>query len=102
MCRDNLKFSKKVSKIFIKVINASTYDNVRNYLKALKPFLKMEDSLKVTRMEWVFGFAQIITRKEYREPNYKFGIEVINKVNDEVFTYLSPIINSHSEEALLA
>ena len=56
MCKDNQKFSKKVSKIFIKVINASSYDNVKNYLKALKPFLKLSDSLKTTRLEWVFGF----------------------------------------------
>jgi hypothetical protein len=53
-------------------------------------------------MEWVFGFAQIVTRKEYREINNKFGTEIINKINDESYTYVSPIINSHSEEALLA
>ena len=56
MCKDNLKFSKKVSKIFIKIFNASTYDNVKNYLKALKPFLLLDDSLKQVRLEWLFGF----------------------------------------------
>jgi hypothetical protein len=75
---------------------------VKNYLKALKPFLMMNDSLKGIKMEWIFGFAHIITRKEYREVNYKFGLEIVNKVNDEAYNYLSPIINSHSEEALLA
>ena len=56
MCKDNLKLSKKVSKVFIKAINSSNLDNVKNYLMALKPFLKMNDSLKDKKLEWVFGF----------------------------------------------
>lgn len=46
MCKENPKMSQKVSKVFIKAINNSNFDNVKSYLKALKPFLKMEDSLK--------------------------------------------------------
>jgi hypothetical protein len=46
MCRDNNKLSQKVSKVFIKAINGSDYDNLKNYLTALKPFLKLNDSLK--------------------------------------------------------
>jgi hypothetical protein len=56
MCRDNFSLSKKVAKTFIKSINNSNYDNVKNYLTALKPFLKLEDSLKKVKLEWVFGF----------------------------------------------
>ena len=41
MCRDNEKMSQKVSKVFIKAINNSNFDNVKNYLSALKPFLRM-------------------------------------------------------------
>jgi hypothetical protein len=47
MCKDNIKMSKKVSKVFIKAINGSNFDNVKNYLMALKPFLKVNDSLKL-------------------------------------------------------
>lgn len=46
MCKDNLKLSKKVSKVFIKSINQSNYDNIKNYLTALKPFIRLNDSLK--------------------------------------------------------
>lgn len=46
MCRDDIKLSKKVSKVFIKAINSSNFETVKNYIKALKPFLKMQDSLK--------------------------------------------------------
>lgn len=102
MCRDNLKYSKKVSKIFIKVINGSTYDNVKNYLKALKPFLRLDDDLKTLRLEWVFGFPQIQTKKEYRDDRFRFGFELIQKIDDSSYTFVSPIINAYNEEALLA
>ena len=57
MCKDNMKLSIKVSKIFIKAIGASTYDNVKNYLNALKPFLRVNDSLKQMKLEWIFGVS---------------------------------------------
>lgn len=70
MCRDNLKMSQKVSKVFIKAINNSNFDNIKSYLTALKPFLKMEDSLKSQRLEWIFGFSQIVSRKGYLQERY--------------------------------
>jgi len=57
MCRDNVKLSKKVSKVFIKAINQSNFDNVKNYLTALKSFLKLNDTLKLKKLEWVFGIS---------------------------------------------
>ncbi len=65
MCRDNIKISQKVSKVFVKAINNSNFDTIKSYLTALKPFLKMQDSLKSQRLEWVFGFSQIVSRKGY-------------------------------------
>ena len=100
MCRGNLKFSKKVARTFIKIINSSTYDNVKNYLKALKPFLLLNDDLKQQRLEWVFGYRQILTKKEYREEKYKMGLELVQKTNDDAYTFVSPLTNSPSEEAL--
>lgn len=75
MCKDNIKLSRKVSKVFIKAINNSNYENVKNYLMALKPFLKMQDGLKAQKLEWVFGFSQIVARKGYREERFKYGLE---------------------------
>lgn len=46
MCRDNLKMSQKVAKVFIKAITNASYDTVKNYLTPLKPFLRLDDSLK--------------------------------------------------------
>ena len=93
MCKDNEKLSKKVSKVFIKVINGSKFDNVRNYLVALKPFLKMNDSLKQQKLEWVLGLSEIVSRKGYREEKYKYGLELIDKINDEANVFVSPIVS---------
>jgi len=46
MCRSNYKLSRKVSKVFIKAFNTSNSDNLRSYLKALKPFLRIDDEFK--------------------------------------------------------
>lgn len=32
MCKDNEKLSRKVAKVFIKAINNSKFDTVKNYL----------------------------------------------------------------------
>ena len=93
MCKENEKLSKKVAKVYIKSINNSKFDTVKNYLQALKPFLKMNDSLKQQKLEWVLGFSQVLTRKGYREERYKYGLEMVDKINDESNVYVSPIIS---------
>ena len=55
MCKNNEKLSKKVSKVFLHAISASHQDTVSNYMRSLKPFVMIEDSLKPLRLEWVFG-----------------------------------------------
>ena len=57
MCRDNYHLSRKVSKVFIKAINGSNSDNLKAYLKALKPFLRVNDQYKDLKLEWIFGFC---------------------------------------------
>ncbi len=94
MCRDNLKLSKKVSKVFIKSINQSNYDNIKSYLTALKPFVKMEDSLKQQKLEWIFGISQIVARKGYQQERHKYGLEFVDKIGEESYTYVSPISGS--------
>jgi hypothetical protein len=100
MCKDNIKLTKKVSKVFIKAINGSNFDNVKSYLAALKPFLKNSDSLKIMKLEWIFGYSQILNKKGYREERYKYGLEHVDRIGDESNTYRSPIITG-PEESLL-
>ena len=57
MCKDNFHLSKKVAKVFLQAIEAAHFDTVGNYMVSMKPFLKMNDSLKGLKMEWIFGVA---------------------------------------------
>ena len=102
MCKDNYKLSKKVSKVFIKSINNSNYENVKNYLTALKPFLTLEDSLKPMKLEWVLGISEILSRKGFREERFKYGYEMIDKIGDEACSYVSPIATGPVDDALLS
>lgn len=101
MCKENVKLSKKVAKVFIRSINSSNYDTVKNYLTALKPFVLLEDSLKLQKLEWIFGFGQIIAKKGYREERFKYGLETINNINDESTEYTSPLISGPTDDPLL-
>ena len=91
----------KVSKVFIKAINNSNFDNVKSYLKALKPFLRLEDGFKLEKLEWVFGLSQVLQRKNYREEKYKYGLEFVDRINEEAYIYVSPIAGG-SEESLFS
>jgi len=102
MCKDNLQLTRKVSKVFIKAINGSNSDNLKAYLKALKPFLRVDDQFKEVKLEWIFGFCQINQRKTYREDKYKYGLELIERINEDAHTYLTPIASGSSEESLLS
>ena len=102
MCKDNLHLSRKVSKVFIKAINGSNSDNLKAYLKALKPFLRIDDQYKPLKLEWIFGFSQINQRKTYREDKYKYGLELVDRINEEATTYMTPLASGSNEESLLS
>lgn len=66
MCHDNIKMSRKVAKHLIKAFSQNAnVDKVEKYLKSLQKFMTIDDSLKKHRMEWVFGVAQIVTKKNF-------------------------------------
>jgi hypothetical protein len=45
MCKDNLKLTKKMSKVHIKNFNKQNQDTVDSALKALRGFMLIKDSL---------------------------------------------------------
>jgi len=55
LCRENLVLTKKLCKIFLKSFGFTL--NIEIYLKALKKFLLIKDSLQQQRLEWVFGIS---------------------------------------------
>jgi len=62
--------TRKLSKIFIKAFNQNVAEKFAVYLKALKKFLLIQDSLQTHRLEWIFGVPQIKTTNAYRSTNY--------------------------------
>jgi len=74
MCHSNIKMSKKMAKVLVKGINLN--DQAKNglYLKALKKFLLVDDSLKQQRLEWVFGVPQLVNKKMYGSFKFDYGV----------------------------
>lgn len=70
-------------------------------MKALKPFLLINDSLKLLRLEWIFGVPDLIVRKVYGEQKERYGSELIDRVNEEHMNYTTPILPLSSSNALL-
>lgn len=70
-------------------------------MKALKPFLLINDSLKLLRLEWIFGVPDLIFRKVYGEQKERYGSELIDRVNEEHLNYTTPILPLSSSNALL-
>lgn len=89
--------------VFVQQIGQTNQvDQIKNFLQALKPFLLLNDSLKKKRIEWLLGVPQMTGRKGYNEEKYRFGVEIINLVNDDVRTYPSPLNSKINEEVLLS
>lgn len=103
MCKDDAKLTRKVSKVFLRAIEAAHLDTVKGYLKALKPFLKSNDSLKKQRLEWIFGVPEVVSRKTYGASRCKYGVELVDRINDESTKYHSPVLlETAGEDALIA
>ena len=103
MCKDDLKLSRKVSKVFLRALNQAHLDTVRGYMKALKPFLMSNDSLKTRKLEWIFGIPEVASRRIYGASKCKYGMELVERINEEATKFVSPILlGTASEEALLA
>ena len=101
VCKEDENFSKKVAKVFLKSINNANLESVKNYMKALKPFLLIDDSLKTKKLEWVLGIYEITSRKDYKQTKFKYGVELVDTIGEECSNYQSPIVRSHMDDALL-
>lgn len=77
-------------------------DKVSLYLKTLKKFLLINDSLKIARLEWIFGISQLVSKAKFRSNNkYEYGLELVDRINDEVYTYVSSLLTTSTEEPLM-
>ena len=91
MCRDNLKLTKKLAKIFIKAINSSSTEKMAIYLKALKNFLLIDDQYQQHRLEWVLGVPQLKTANAYKSIKFQYGVELVERIGDTAYNFVSPL-----------
>jgi len=64
--------------------------------------VRLDDSLRQQRLEWIFGFSQVISRKNYKEERYKYGLELVDRMAEESHTYVCPIGCNLAEDSLLS
>lgn len=102
MCKDNYEMTKKMAKVFLKSVNQPNVDKVSLYLKSLKKFLLINDSLKIQRLEWIFGISQLVSKSRFRSNNkYEYGLELVERINDDAYTYVSTLMTTTTEDALM-
>ena len=100
MCKDNVEMTRKLSKIFVTNINSQQLDRQTLYLKGLKKFLSIDDKLKQQRLEWIFGIGQLSTKRDYGTTGaYQYGVELVDRVNDEAYTYVTNWIKTGTSTA---
>lgn len=85
MARDNIKVSKKMVQAFLKGMAKSDAKALNSALMGAASFIKIEDSLKLQRLEWIFGIAQV--NNSYVKQ--KMGVENIELVGDEYCKFKS-------------
>ena len=70
-------------------------------MKLLKKFLSIDDEFKIARLEWSLGVPQIVNKKQFRKNTYQYGLELVDKINDEAHTFNTSLNTGTSEDALL-
>lgn len=93
--------TKKLAKIFFRLMNQSSSDKVIESLKIIKKFLLIDDTLKVKRLEWIFGIPQIVSKNPYRSTKHQYGLELVERINDESYKYVSTLSSSLADDSLL-
>lgn len=74
-------------------------------MKGVKKFLMIDDSLKQQRLEWVLGTPQLVNKRQYRTGVYDLGAELVERINDDAYHYVTGLTASgstKSEDALLS
>lgn len=83
MAFDNVKVSKKMAKAYLKGVNKTGIEALVCSLKQIRSFLKINDSLKMSRLEWIFGIPQVLSKPNFRSRQQQYGVELVDLVSDE-------------------
>ena len=83
MARDNVKISKKMAKTYLKSVSKTTTDQLNQTLVNIAAFLRIKDSLKMQRLEWIMGIPQLNSKPDFRTQRQRYGVELLQMVSEE-------------------
>ena len=89
MAVDNEKVTKKMAKAYLKGVAKPGNEQILTALKQIRAFLKIDDSLKAQRLEWIMGLPQVVSKQNFRTKNMQYGQEIVELVSDEYYTFKS-------------
>ena len=49
-------------------------------------------------MEWVFGIPEVVSKKVPGDSRCKYGLELVDRINEESIKFSSPILPGAAEE----
>lgn len=92
MARDNVKISKKMAKTYLKSVSKTTTDQLNQSLVNIAAFLRIKDSLKMQRLEWIMGIPQLNSKPDFRTQRQRYGVELLQMVSEEYCTFKSGVV----------
>lgn len=105
----NIEVSKAVAEQLLKTINAVDYEKIEAAMGFARPYLSINDDIKLLRAEWILGFSCPTTNPNTLVNKLnKFGVCVSNSIMSDVHTYITPInerkapTSFRNQESLLA
>ena len=84
MCKDNKKYSKKVCKLMLRVINDYEVSKISQHIELLGDLITLTDSFQSYRFEWILGYQQPFSRIDY-------GLSTAFNIGDDINAYMSPL-----------
>lgn len=89
MAVDNAKISKKMAKTYLKGLAKTQNEALATALRQIRSFLKIDDTLKASRREWIFGIPQVVSKQNFRSGSKKmqYGSEAVDLISDDYITF---------------
>jgi len=100
MARDDAKTSKKMAKAYLKGVNKTGVEALQQSLRQIQQFLRIDDSLKQVRMEWIFGIPQVVSKSQFRTKQMQYGVELVEMVADEYYMFKSGYVKGVNDAFL--
>lgn len=88
---NNFLVSKAVAEQLLKQINETDCNKIEACMGFAKPFLSINDDLKLIRAEWILGYSGLNTSNALPFKLNRFGICYATYINQDIYTYQTPL-----------